>query len=178
MPCPTTSIPSPPLRTNSQDPSAFGPVFAGRVKSVLETRYTLLPYLYSLFHSVHALGGTVARPLFFEFPNDLETAAIDTQFLWGDALLITPVLQQGATSVTGYFPAARWFDYYTGAQVPGTGSSKGINVTLQAPMDTINLHLKEGSVLPTQQPAVTTVEARTQPFGLLAALDSQGSADG
>ena len=42
---------------------------------------------------------------------------IDRQFLWGPGLMITPVLEQGQTSVQGYFPIGpqgtdRWFSYY------------------------------------------------------------------
>lgn len=76
-----------------QDPAAFGPEFAATSRKVLLTRYRLLPYLYSLFHRSHALGGTVARPLMFEFATDVNTYAVDRQFLWGEALLITPVLE-------------------------------------------------------------------------------------
>ena len=43
----------------------------------------------------------MARPLFFEFPTDSNTYAIDKQFMIGSGLMITPVLDQGATTVTG-----------------------------------------------------------------------------
>ena len=39
--------------------------------------------------------------------------AIDEQFLWGGALLLTPVVTEDTTSVTGYVPEGRCFDYYT-----------------------------------------------------------------
>ena len=92
----------------AQDPTAFGPATAAIIKDVLMTRYTLLPFLFTLLHDAHTLGTTVARPLFFNFPKDAATLTIDKQFMWGNALLITPVLTQGATSVTGYFPAGVW----------------------------------------------------------------------
>ena len=47
------------------------------------------------------------------FPSESATHAIDEQFLWGSVLLITPVIVEGATSVTGYIPSGRWYDYYT-----------------------------------------------------------------
>ena len=49
----------------------------------------------------------------FRFPSDLNTYEIDRQFLWGPALLVTPVLEENQVTVEGYFPIGRWFDFYT-----------------------------------------------------------------
>ncbi len=47
-------------------------------------RYRLLPYLYSLFHAASTEGGTVARPLLFEWPLEKDAVeASDTQWLLG-----------------------------------------------------------------------------------------------
>ncbi|KAK6031008.1 hypothetical protein OSTOST_02848 [Ostertagia ostertagi] len=62
-------------------------------------------------------GGTVVRPLFYEFPKDLETHDLGHQFLWGSSMLVAPVLHQGATSVNVYLPENDWyslFDYNYG----------------------------------------------------------------
>ena len=101
----------------------------------------MLPYYYTLFHRAHALGTTVATPLLFEFPEDINTLSIDKQFLIGSGLLITPVLQQGATTVTGYFPQGgntRWFDFYSHRQVtiPASGF-----VPLDAPIEKLNVRM-------------------------------------
>jgi lysosomal alpha-glucosidase len=82
-----------------QDPAALGPIVIEAAKKALETRYSLLPYLYTLFFRAHIYGDTVARPLFFEFTNDPTSYEIETQFLWGSALMIVPTLYENATSV-------------------------------------------------------------------------------
>ena len=52
--------------------------------------------------------------LSLRFPSDRNAWDADGQFLLGNGFLITPVLEEGATRVTGYFPgAARWYDYRT-----------------------------------------------------------------
>jgi len=152
------------------------------------TRYELLPFLYTLFFLAHRDGDTVMRPLSFEFPCDAELRSADRQFLWGSALLITPVLDKGATSVTAIVPSkheteghsTKWYSYYTGKQL--VADSTGVAV-LDAPLEgPINVHVRGGSVLPTQTPnsvpPITTANSRGNPFGLTVALDAVGVADG
>ena len=70
-------------------------------RKVLNVRYSLLPYYYTLFYKAHVTpnsnnpSATVLRPLFFEFPRDKNTFNISTQFMVGRALLVSPVLQKG-----------------------------------------------------------------------------------
>jgi alpha-glucosidase (family GH31 glycosyl hydrolase) len=156
-----------------QDPGLWPEVGAAS-RSALLIRYTLLPFLYTLFHQVHVSGGTVLRPLHHEFPTDVQTHSIDTQFLWGPAFLITPVITQGATSVTGYFPNARWYRYADGI----LESARGSSATLTAPLEFIPLHVRGGYILPTQEPATSTMFSRSNPLGLIAALDDGGNAVG
>ncbi|RVE75910.1 hypothetical protein OJAV_G00003470 [Oryzias javanicus] len=157
-----------------QDPTAFSPLARTAMKEALLLRYSLFPFLYTLFHHAHAHGHTVARPVMFEFPKDVKTYGIDKQFLWGRSLLVTPVLDPGVDYVVGYFPAGLWYDYYTGDPLP----SKGEEVRLQAPLDKINLHLREGSVIPTQAPNLTLWVSTGQPLHLICALSDEGSAHG
>uniref|UniRef100_A0ABM0GVL5 Lysosomal alpha-glucosidase-like n=1 Tax=Saccoglossus kowalevskii TaxID=10224 RepID=A0ABM0GVL5_SACKO len=112
-------------KCKDQDPTAFSEAMQISTRDVLLKRYYLLPYLYTLFHKSHVNGTTVARPLFFEFPHDDYALTVDTQFLWGEALLISPVLQEGAVTVTAYFPNHSWYDFDTGACVPGFSSETG-----------------------------------------------------
>ncbi len=83
-------------------------------------------------------------------------------------------LLKGATSVTAYFPSDTWYNYQNGSQLAQTEKW----ITVPAPLDTINVHQRGGSIVPTQRPAVTTTAARQLPFSLQVALDSQGQATG
>ncbi|KAF7223565.1 lysosomal alpha-glucosidase [Nothobranchius furzeri] len=157
-----------------QDPTAFSPLAREAMKQALLLRYSLFPFLYTLFHHAHLHGHTVARPLMFEFPGDVKTYGIDKQFLWGRSLLVTPVLEPGVDFVGGYFPPGLWFDYFTGDSV----RSKGEELRLDAPLDKINLHLREGSITPTQAPNLTLWISSGQPLHLVSALSDDGSASG
>jgi alpha-glucosidase (family GH31 glycosyl hydrolase) len=48
--------------------------------------------MYTLFYRSHTFGETVVRPLFFEFPTEFNSHSIDRQYLFGPALLVSPVL--------------------------------------------------------------------------------------
>lgn len=89
--------------------------------------------------------------------------------------MVSPVLTEGATTVTAYFPEGYWYDFWTGELVT---KSTGQSLTLQAPLDTIQVHVLGGTIIPTQEPAYTLTESRLNPFGLLVALDENSQASG
>jgi alpha-glucosidase (family GH31 glycosyl hydrolase) len=161
------------INNPDQDPGIW-PEVARVTRETLHIRYNLLPFLYTLFYEAHTGGVPVIRPVFFEFPSDPNTYSIDEQMMWGGAFLISPVLYQGATTKSAYFPDARWYSYYDGAEV----SARGATITLDAPLDFIPLHIQGGYILPTQQPANSTVWSRSKPMGLIVALDDRQSAAG
>lgn len=160
--------------TRRQDPVSWNETFAEMSKKILDIRYTLLPYFYTQMHENHAHGGTVIKPLFHEFFDDKETWEIYKQFLWGPAFMVTPVLDPYMTTVTGYVPDARWFDYYTGEDIQVRKQMH----TFEAPYDTINLHIRGGYILPCQEPAQTTVFSRNNSMQLIVAADDNQMAQG
>lgn len=64
-------------------------------------RYQLLPYLYTAFQQAAVSGMPVARPLYFGFPDDDAARSNDRQWLLGDSLLVSPVLEPGQNQVGG-----------------------------------------------------------------------------
>lgn len=149
-------------------------------KAAMSIRYQLLPYMYTLFYHAHMHAETVMRALAWEFPNDPSLASADRQFLLGPSILVIPVLEPGATSVNGVFPGLvrgeeTWYDWYNHTAVPVPSQA---NTTIDAPLGHIPVYVRGGSVLPLQQPALTTRDARKSPWDILVALDKDGSASG
>jgi len=157
-----------------QDPGSWGEAVATSSRNALLIRYTLLPYLYTLFYQHYTQGSTVARPLWHEYPTDAETHGIDRQFLWGSGFMVAPVLEEGATSLDMYFPDDRYYSYYNGGQA--TFRKEWTNI--DSGKEFIQLFIRGGNILPTQEPDVTTQAARGKPMGLIIALDDNFSARG
>uniref|UniRef100_A0A6I8PKL2 Maltase n=1 Tax=Ornithorhynchus anatinus TaxID=9258 RepID=A0A6I8PKL2_ORNAN len=150
------------IGTKRQDPVAWNKTFEDLSRNVLNARYTLLPYLYTLMHDAHVTGNTVVRPLLHEFVDDKVTWDVFKQFLLGPAFLVSPVLEPVRAEVAAYFPRARWYDYYSGSEVEARGQWKN----LSAPLDHINLHIRGGHILPCQEPANNTHFSRVVPGSL------------
>lgn len=152
---------------------------ASAARSAMHIRYSLLPYMYTLFYQAHTTGSTVMRALAWEFPNEPQLAAVDTQFLLGPNILITPVLEPQVDAVNGVFPGIidgeSWYDWYTGERVQ---AQAGANTSISAPLGHIPVFIRGGAVLPTQEPGYTTTDSRRNPWGVIVALSDTGMASG
>eukprot|EP00002_Diphylleia_rotans_P036823 TRINITY_DN8168_c0_g1_i1.p1 TRINITY_DN8168_c0_g1~~TRINITY_DN8168_c0_g1_i1.p1 ORF type:complete len:902 (+),score=180.65 TRINITY_DN8168_c0_g1_i1:51-2756(+) len=155
----------------SQEPYVFSEKTTDISRKALQLRYRLIPYYYTLLYHIHMEGGTALRSLFMNYPKDKNTWEIDTQLMVGSALLVSPVLEAGVTQVNAYFPGGtQWFDWFTGKPMPF--SADGQYHLLDAPIDVLPVHMAAGHIIPLQQHALNTVEARRTPFTLVVALKS------
>jgi len=146
-------------------------------KNALGMRYQMLPYLYTLFYQANTVGATVARALWMNFPADTTALSISSQFMLGNAILVSPVLTQGANSVDAYFPQGLWYDFKSRALAIDS-SAAGLVKVLDTPLTATNVHVLGGNILPLQESALTTTAGRQTPFTLLAALCPKGKAYG
>jgi alpha-D-xyloside xylohydrolase len=107
-------------------------------------RYRLLPYIYSLAWKVTNEGYTIMRSLAFDFRNDPAINSIPDQYMFGPAFLVNPVTESGKKSRGVYLPkSTSWFDFWTGEQLAG-----GQTIISSAPVQTIPLYIRAGSIVP------------------------------
>jgi len=111
----------------------------------IEKRYTLLPTLYSIAADVHFNNGTFLKGMMMEFPADKKVLNINDQFICGSSLLVNPIYHYKQRSRKLYLPAgANWYNLYDNKLFKG-----GQIIDAAAPINTIPVFVKEGSILVT-----------------------------
>ena len=124
------------------------------LEKYLRLRYQLMPYIYSLAWQTHETGAPFMRGLFLDFPGDPNVANISDEYMFGPALLVAPVTDQGATERSVYLPAGcDWFNFWTNERVHG-----GQRIMAPAAIDTIPVFVRAGSILPLGAPVESTNE--------------------
>ncbi len=99
-----------------KEPWAFGQQVEGWVKKIISFRYKMLPYIYNEFHNAAATGLPVMRPMFLDFQNDENcySAKAQYQYMFGENLLVAPVLSETSEFKELYLPEGKWYQWNTG----------------------------------------------------------------
>ncbi|VDD81861.1 unnamed protein product [Mesocestoides corti] len=156
------------IDTPKREPWTFDQQYHVAVRDALRLRYSLLPYWYTLFARSEHDNRPPMAPLFFEFPNDANTFAIDNQFMVGEALLVHPVVHEGATSVDVYLPKGTWFLHgdwkvFSGEQV----------VNFPVDLGTIPLFYRGGHIIPKKaRPRRSSSMMLNDPYTIVVSLDA------
>lgn len=129
--------------TAPQEPWSYGERVEAIARRALEWRYRLLPYLYSVTAECAQTGLPIARPLFLADPADARLHHLDDAYLVGDALLVAPVLEPGATTRPVVLPRGTWYELDTGQAIAG-----GETIMVTAPLERLPIYARAGSVIP------------------------------
>nr|XP_033707436.1 neutral alpha-glucosidase C isoform X5 [Tursiops truncatus] len=162
--------------TKRREPWLFGEEHTRLIQEAIRERYTLLPYWYSLFYSAHVASQPVMRPLWVEFPDEVETFGVEDEYMLGSALLVHPVTEPKATVVDVFLPGSSevWYDSKTFAHWEGA-----CTVKIPVALDTIPVFQRGGSVVPIKTTIGRSTGCMTDsPYGLWVALSTKGSAVG
>lgn len=143
-------------RPHAQEEVASEPVYRSKTamakaKKSIELRYQLLPYNYNLVFENNQTGMPLMRPLFFEYPA-AETNTLASSYLWGNDLLVTPIMKSGQQESTVYLPKKTvWFHFTTGKRFEGSGFVRVANRP-----DEIPVFVRAGAFIPKVQRVQST----------------------
>ncbi len=156
--------------TGDQEPWVGGPEQEAIRRRFIETRYQLMPYMYTIAEEASRTGMPMLRPLFLEFPKafqdghpiDTDTNASGEFLLGGDLLIAPPPYPDETDSYSVEFPSTDWFDFWTGGKIevpnsssmsdpdppviPGPKVPLSIGVTPE--LTQLPVYVRAGSILP------------------------------
>jgi len=166
--------------SGDQEPWVGGPAQEAIRRRFIETRYELMPYLYTLADEATRTGLPMMRPLFLEFPDaaadrhplDIDPTALG-EFMLGSDLLIAPAhypdeLDQYAAEL----PSPNWYDFWTGdrAALPASSTASASNATaapdrnapfsvnIKPELERLPVFVRAGAILP-MAPLVQSTDA-------------------
>ncbi len=158
--------------TADQEPWVGGAEQENIRRHFIETRYRLMPYIYTLAEEASRSGLPMVRPLFLEFPDatpdkhpiDLDAGAA-SEFLLGPDLLIAP--QPYPDELDDYqveFPTSGWYDFWTGQRVqahslpqpvtvavdpdPSKDEKQPVAIRVTPQLDRLPVFVRAGSIIP------------------------------
>lgn len=134
----------------------YGTEVTDIARKFLNTRYRLLPYIYSEAAAVSFKGSTLMRPLMMDYIEDSIALKTKYQYMFGPSLMIAPIVEGGVESWELYLPKqdGGWYDFWDNTKYKG-----GENLTIMAKLDEIPVFVKAGTILPLiEEKTQTTTE--------------------
>ena len=132
----------------NKEPWAFDKPVQQRLKAVVDGRYALVPYIYTMCRQAHETGISLCRPMYYDYPEAAEAYTYKNEYMFGDNLLIAPITQPIATGekysqVDVWLPEGEWLELATGTMLQG-------GATFKRPfnIDEYPVYVKAGSLLP------------------------------
>ncbi len=126
-----------------QEPWAFDEDVTDIVRKFVELRYQLLPYLYTAFWNLIEHGTPILKSLVLYDQKDHQTHYRTDEFIYGDKILVCPILEPNAKGRRMYIPRGEWYHYWTDEIVTG-GKEKWVD----AEIDSMPIFVKEGAIIP------------------------------
>jgi len=139
-------------RPHAQEEVPSEPIFRSEEaldlsREAIELRYRLIPYIYTLAFKNSQTGIPLMRPLFFEEPDNHEIYKVAGSYLFGNDMLISPIMEPGKKEQRVWFPeTSNWFDFYTGEKYRG-----GEQYFVKTNDESIPTFIRGGAIIPTAE---------------------------
>jgi alpha-glucosidase (family GH31 glycosyl hydrolase) len=131
-----------------RQPWVYGEQAEADAKAAIELRYRLIPYMYAYERQAHLNGIGIVRPIFWDFPDDRLVLNLTDEWMFGDEMLVAPIVREGQARRSIYLPAGQWIDYFRGQRYAG-GQTINYSVNPETWSD-IPLFVRAGAILPTE----------------------------
>ena len=127
-----------------RDPWHYGDAAVANYKFCAWARENLLDYIYGSAVATHQTGVSIIRAMPVAFPHEKALASVRDQYMFGEDLLIAPVVDEHNSRMV-LLPPGRWTSLWDGKTVSGPA-----RLELTVPLDVIPAYLRQGAVVPVQ----------------------------
>lgn len=148
------------IDSKDNEPWSYGEQAEASVRNYIRLRYKLMPMFYTAFWEHQQTGKPVLQPYFWSKPGYQWEPGFEHQFLLGDSLLIIPA-SSTQQAVWAELPAGDWYHLFTGQHFIGNQQT-----WIGAPLHTLPVLVKAGSMLITQKVGMHTADPQNQEFQL------------
>jgi len=143
---------------------AYPEPYSSVLRSTLQLRYALEPYIYTEARRTYDTGVAFLRPLYYDWPNSPPAYDAKSEYLFGDEMLAAPVVtpEDKVTQLAGekiWLPAGEWIEWPTGKHLDGPAQ-----VDRDFSIDQIPVYVKAGAIVPMQPPVQHTGEKPVDPL--------------
>ena len=127
----------------NQEPWAFDEEVINITRKFVSLRYQLLPYLYTMFWQYIEEGIPMLKPLVYYDQEDTQTHYRNDEFIFGNQILVCPILEPNAVGRRMYIPRGEWYNYWNNELSTG-----GREVWIDTKFDEIPVFVKAGAIIP------------------------------
>lgn len=149
------------IGTRHQEPWCFGDEAQAAMKKAVDMRYRLRSYLYSALWQSHQEGIPIMRPIYFLDQTDVRLYDVNDQFLFGDHLMVCPILRPGQRQRMVLFPKGEWVEFKTGKRF-----TEDVAI-VEAALDEIPIFVRAGAVIPLDMPSQFDPEGEIEELELI-----------
>ena len=114
-------------------------------------REALRPYIYNMALRTVREDKPMMRPLIYDYETDQNVIHIEDEYLFGDNMLIAPLLEENSNSRSVYLPKGQWYDFFTGKQYQGGGFYRSDEASKMP------VYIKSGTAIPVKREEKITV---------------------
>ncbi|WP_297421336.1 TIM-barrel domain-containing protein [Clostridium sp.] len=141
-----------------RQPWVFGGKAEAAATKAIRFRYSLIPYIYTYDRQAYDNGIGLVRPLIFDYPEDNNVANNVESWMFGDYMLVSPVVKQDQKEKDIYLPKGNWIDYFKGTKYDG-GQTIKCSINNES-WDDIPLFIKKGAIIPSYSKPIQHVEEK------------------
>jgi alpha-glucosidase (family GH31 glycosyl hydrolase) len=115
-----------------------------QAEDFMRLRYSLVPYIYSMAHESSIGGMPIVRGMYLYYPEAPEAYEYDKQYMFGDNILVSPVITSGAVASTlVWFPYGNWTDFFSNEIITGPCTK-----TISCNYNSMPVFVKAGGIIP------------------------------